>query len=1003
MVLLCCLCNEINVTLCLCSLYLNSSYARVKCFLVYRLLGFLWNLFSNECRVIPSSCYLIFCLTNISSSQERSIDEPPASPIRVDSRATRYGRAIVIKQGMLPSARSPSAQTKPTQFDYESVAQNLKAIDQNRQQQQNDVNKGDEFERWQKQQREIAEQRERDQDEQRQREEREHESTEQREREQREREQRDQREREQREQREQREREQREREQREREQREREQQDQREREQREQREREQREREQQEQREREQREQREREQREREQRERDQLEQRGREQREREQREREQREQREREQRERDQLEQRGREQREREQREREQREQREREQREREQQERQERERKEREERARLEREKLEQERLEKEKIERERLEFVERQKKEQDERVKAERQLELQKHREDRPAFDSEFDKTRLVERERKMLYPGEKSSKETLDHIEAMSSDEVEREFQRRLEVEKKRRNLDDNADRRSGGLVSVTRVTYHHPDRNDQAERDRKLQMIIQERRLVERQRQEADRRNVFEVDRAQKRDAQRKQQEDREREQEEWLKQQKDKHDQSRRGEQSRVLQDRKAQDDQDVSKIRSELQQRREQEDIIRKNLQRLREEEERKMAEDHQQDRLNQEAELERKLEEQSILREKENEARRQLQEEQRVRSARGVSSEPDHVMELKERALRDYERRRALIDQEINRQQVESRYQEEQRQKELDEVKAKFDQQRPVSALKTSNGTKPKKQVSFSSMSTEFREPASPTYVVGSSSGYTAKITPAASVRQVQTRPPADHDTPPIPRPPPPDDDDDDDDEDFDPPPLPPPPPPEELEDDDYFPPPPPGSAFNERSSSSSTNSSDPRHPMDTNSRNHSDVLPADYPYPPNRAQYRNNSVGSGFGTFPRAARPMSYPTPADLDSIQLNDTGLKYSGSRNNISGYNSIMSGLRETQSLGRINTSGEVEANRMRMARVSLSDESKDTPPPIPKKPEHLAFKEKMKMFNQDGTPKNRATVSRWQRDQLDVNGDISYT
>lgn len=121
------------------------------------------------------------------------------------------------------------------------------------------------------------------------------------------------------------------------------------------------------------------------------------------------------------------------------------------------------------------------------------------------------------------------------------------------------------------------------------------------------------------------------------------------------------------------------------------------------------------------------------------------------------------------------------------------------------------------------------------------------------------------------------------------------------------------------------------------------------------------------------------------------------------MSYPTPADLDNLQFNDT-VRYGGSNNNISGFNSS-SGIRETQSLGRITSTdaSAVEANRVRMGRISLTDDTRKEPPPVAKKPEKLGFKEKMKMFNQDGTPKSRATVSRWERDQMDVNGDVSYT
>lgn len=552
---------------------------------------------------------------------------------------------------------------------------------------------------------------------------------------------------------------------------------------------------------------------------------------------------------------------------------------REREERERIERERREREERERIEREEQERrDRLERTRLEREQREIEERerQEREKQERQKLEKERDLEKQRKDSQAeMNRESDRLRVIERERRMLFSDDTESKKTLDYIEAMSEDEVEREFRRRLEAENKRKS--DNQDRRASGLVSVTRVTYL-PERNDQSERDRRLQMILQEQKMLAQERNKG--------------------------------------------------------------GSLRRE-------DNGLRRN--------------EVEGERRLQQLELERKLEEQSILREKENEARRQLQEEQRRRSDLGVGA--DHVMELKERALRDYERRRGLIDQEIAKQQANLKYQDEIRLTESDEVKSKSDQQKPVSVLKTTNGSKPKKQVSFSQMSTEIREPASPTYVVESSSGYTAKITPAASVRLVETRPPAihsppesplssppdsppesPHDYPPVPRPPPPEYDE------YDPPPL-PPPPSELLEDDDDFPPPPP-----------------PRSPLLERSSNDN------YNYSP------RNSMPPGYGTYPRASRPMSYPAPADLDSIQLTES-LKYSGSNNNIIAMNS---GIRQTRSLGRIPAGG-------------------GTPPPIPKKPEQLGFKDKMKLFNQNQTPESKVTTSRWQREQYGVNGDITYT
>lgn len=610
-------------------------------------------------------------------------------------------------------------------------------------------------------------------------------------------------------------------------------------------------------------------------------------------------------------------------------------EQRQREERERRDQERRERMQRSKLERERREreekelQERLEKQRQDREKQE-AERKRKEQEEleqKAKAERERQERERREQqalveknkqqeqhRQRLESERERLKIIERERRLLYPDDAAGNKTLDYIESMTEDEVEKEFKRRLEAENRRKG--DVEDRRAKGLVSVTRVTYH-PDRNDQSERDRRLQMILQEQRLLDKERSR------------------------------------------------------------------RSEVVIKRDQDSDATGNFQQMREEEERKLREEHREQRLQQQHDLKLKLEEQHILREKENEARRQLQEEQRRRPGR--INEPDHVLELKERALKDYERRRILIDQEIARHQAQEKLQEDLWQKEMDEVKTKFDQQKPVSLLKTSNGNKPKKQVSFSQMSTEFREPSSPTYVVESSSGYTAKVTPAASVRLVETRPPAIHtppdsplssppdsppesprDYPPLPRPPPPVYDE------YDPPPL-PPPPSELLEDDDF--PPPPRSAYSDRSSSSSI---DPRSPVEP--YNHGEVF---------HGNQSRNTYPAGYGTYPRAARPMSYPTPADLDSIQFNDS-MPYSGSNNNIVTLNS---GIRETRSLGRINVGD----------KNSRYSDSSNTPPPIPKKPESMGFKDKMKIFNQDKTPENRVTSSKWERKTFGVNGEVTYT
>ncbi|XP_032227716.2 uncharacterized protein LOC5503466 isoform X2 [Nematostella vectensis] len=892
-------------------------------------------------------------------NNQEPVDEPPRSPIRVDSRNTPYGRAIVIKQSMLQQPRSPSSPNntanKRDEFDYERMPRNQKGGDP--QERGRKVSDGeDDFERWQRRQREIAEQREREERDREKRDnelrDREHELRERQEREvmerarqDRERQERENQERE----RKQSERQERERQERERQERERQE---RERQERERQEREIQEREHQE-RERQERERQERERQERERLDRERQEQeRARQERERQERERKEREERERE----EQLE-----------KERNNRENAERARREFEEQQKVERERAERENAERIERDRLEREKGERairERLEQEYRERIEKEVKDKEMqarymREKEEREREIERHRqalleEEKQRLKDEEDKRNLQEYEvqRKQKLSPNPKSRETLDYIESMTSEEVELEFKRLLERDKRRRAYEEfTNERRASGLVSVTKVTYQPDIARSPAERDLRLQRLLAETERIERERDEMERRRRLSSDEEEKERAER--------------------HKQRMQG-------------------------------------FQRLREEEEKRIADEHSKERTEKDRILKKKMEEQAILREKEEEARRQLQEEQRLRVSRG--GEPDHVLELKQRALSDYERRRRLIDQEIDRRQEESRSLDRRQAREWEEAKARIErlqqsqmatqqQQRGnvVSVLRNGQDKKPKKQVSFSNVATEIREPTSPTYIVGSGEGVTAKITPAASVRLVNTRMP-DESPEPI-RPPPPLDDLDD---------LPPPPPPPPEDDsihnhEDLPPPPPPkesrytvmtsASTVTSRVSLSST-SSDSRSPMSPAGGG-----PGDAFVPP---QTNGGVVVSGYSTFPRAARPASYPTPADLDDIQIPDS-MKYGGSSNNV--FRVSGPGFGKSQSLGRLGTSNDsqIEYNRGRLARISLTDEEKvrkPEPPPVAKKPESLAFKQKMKMFNNESTPDQKVKTSRWHREMV-LNGEVS--
>lgn len=125
---------------------------------------------------------------------------------------------------------------------------------------------------------------------------------------------------------------------------------------------------------------------------------------------------------------------------------------------------------RTRAERERQEREGLERDRRDRERQELLrierERAERERDERERIEEErimnqlqkeeLDEQKEREDHlKQLEEEQLKQRNLEQARLRGLSRNKGSKEFLDSIEALSADEVEREFQRRVEEDKKRR--------------------------------------------------------------------------------------------------------------------------------------------------------------------------------------------------------------------------------------------------------------------------------------------------------------------------------------------------------------------------------------------------------------------------------------------------------------------------------------------------------------------------------------------------------------------
>ena len=137
--------------------------------------------------------------------------------------------------------------------------------------------------------------------------------------------------------------------------------------------------------------------------------------------------------------------------------------------------------ERERVERERAERERAERERAERERAERerVDREREER-ERVEEERimnqmqkeELDEQREREDHlKQLEEEQMQLRNMEQARLSKLPSDKGSKEYLDTIESLTADEVEREFQRRVEEERKRKEAGDDGEVNSHYITSL----------------------------------------------------------------------------------------------------------------------------------------------------------------------------------------------------------------------------------------------------------------------------------------------------------------------------------------------------------------------------------------------------------------------------------------------------------------------------------------------------------------------------------------------------
>ena len=644
---------------------------------------------------------------------------------------------------------------------------------------------------------------------------------------------------------------------------------------------------------------------------------------------------------------------------------------------------------------------------MKKEEFERVQQQQRETDNRLRREQEARL---RQERERQDRERQEQERQERERQVMekqrrqseqnskeepqsYERQKrGSTELLDKIETMSADEVEKEFQRRLEEENRRRDL--QAAVTSETSSAVARVQYVIPEIEEQLRR--KAEEERQERRSVQ-----YNRMTQLEKEREQQREAQLREQEQRDREQKDWLQQQREKRERQRI-EQERMRAEKKIMEEEEERRKRQEIIQKREQEEALRRTYQVQRQQEQEKLLREQRNEALRREEERKRQMEQQKILKEKDEELRRQ-QDADPTRSR--MSNNESHINDLKAKAMIDYERRRIFLDEENQPQRGNGS-----RPQEL------TSQRSTNSLLKNSNTNslnKQKKQVSFSNVTTEITEPSAPSYVVGTSSGYTAIVTPAPSVRLVPSRIPDDEDPPPYNSPPKPEYDEDDL-----PPPPPPPPPPELLDDDIAFPAPPPpqastydSNAYDERyerhisnNGTWVTDNSRTSQYSHGNGWSHQQDVPVQHRQPEVQFHRTTPETSSqdytSYVTWPRKNRPTSYPERQDISFKQKYVSQDNLDDRVSHSSSYSRAQLAPKPWRGSNENMLQEQSSGVGDRFARLSLSEENKSRDKFSPK-PESLKFRDKQKLFN-EGTPQDRARTSRWERDQVrQVNGGVS--
>jgi len=316
-------------------------------------------------------------------------------------------------------------------------------------------------------------------------------------------------------------------------------------------------------------------------------------------------------------------------------------------------------------------------------------------------------------------------------------------SLDRIDQMSPEDIEREFNRRLEEEKQR---------------SMRRSKASDDDVDDK---------VAREQWRLER----------LHLEREQHRQVQQKLQEQRQREQEEWLAQQKMKRDQQRvEQEQQKLVY--KMKEEEEKERKRWELQHKKELENRLRRESSRQKDLDELRMREERRQNEMKLEHEKLSKLEEQRMIEEKDEEMRRQMKRGSYSRTTYDLHPVHQNIMQ---QALGYQESRRHPSDDNFHygSQRRDPRYSNEQQLRQARST--------PQLLSETEFNRPMRKHVSFSDVTTEIpHSPTSPMYTQAPSQ---------------HGRPYEEDEPPPLPPPPPPPAEERDE-EDYPAPPLPPPP---------------------------------------------------------------------------------------------------------------------------------------------------------------------------------------------------------